>query len=158
MSDLFRGTTALITGASRGIGAAFADLLSRRGANLVLVGRHAATLHPIAERARALGVRATVIPADLANREAPDEIADAAGRDGLTIDHLINNAGIGGAGLFQDDPVAEQLATADVNVRATTALAGRFLPGMVQRGRGGLLNVASTSAWQGLQWLPVYSA
>ena len=158
MSDLFRGTTALITGASRGIGAAFADLLSQRGANLVLVGRHAGTLHPIAERARALGVRATVIPADLANREAPDEIADAVVRDGLTIDHLINNAGIGGAGRFQDVPVAEQLATVDVNVRAVTALAGRFLPGMVQRGRGGLLNVASTSAWQGLQWLPVYSA
>lgn len=158
MSDLFRGTTALITGASRGIGAAFADLLAQRGANLVLVARHADTLNPIAERARGRGVRVTVIPADLTRPEAPGEIADATVRDGITIDHLINNAGLGGAGRFQDVPIADQLPTIDLNVRALTALASLFLPGMLQRSRGGLLNVASTSAFQGLQWLPVYSA
>ncbi|HEY7026951.1 MAG TPA: SDR family oxidoreductase [Gemmatimonadales bacterium] len=158
MSDLFQGTTALITGASRGIGAAFADLLAQRGANLVLVARHADSLHPVAEGARARGVRVSVVPADLARPEAPDAIAEATARAGLTIDHLINNAGLGGSGRFQDLPVAEQLPTIDVNVRALTALAGRFLPGMVQRSRGGLLNIASSSAFQGLQWLPVYSA
>ena len=137
MSDLFRGTTALITGASRGIGAAFADLLAQRGANLVLVARHADTLNPIAERARGRGARVTVIPADLTRPDAPDDIADATVRDGLTIDHLINNAGLGGAGRFQDVPIAEQLPTIEVNVRALTALASLFLPGMLQRSRGG---------------------
>ena len=153
MSDLFRGTTALITGASRGIGAAFADLLAQRGANLVLVARHADSLNPVAERARSRGVRVTVVPADLARPEAPDAIADATAREGLTVDHLINNAGLGGSGKFQDLPIAEQLPTIDVNVRALTALAGLFLPGMLQRSRGGLINIASTSAFQGLQWL-----
>ncbi|MBK7717399.1 MAG: SDR family NAD(P)-dependent oxidoreductase [Gemmatimonadetes bacterium] len=157
MPDLFRDTTVLITGASRGIGAAFARLLAPRGARLLLVARHVADLERVAASVRQLGGSAEVFPADLAPAEAPARLATAVAARGFTVDHLINNAGIGPQGRFQDLPVTAQLPVIDVNVRAVTALAGLFLPGMVARRRGGILNVASTAAWQGLTWLPVYS-
>lgn len=157
MPDLFRDTTVLITGASRGIGAAFARLLAPRGARLLLVARHVADLERVAASVRQLGGSAEVFPADLAPAEAPARLATAVAAHGFTVDHLINNAGIGPQGRFQDLPVTAQLPVIDVNVRAVTALAGLFLPGMVARRRGGILNVASTAAWQGLTWLPVYS-
>jgi short-subunit dehydrogenase len=158
MPDLWRSTTALITGASRGIGAAFAEELAARGSDLVLVARQAETLEPVAERARQRGIRVTVLPADLAEPTAPAELVRALDARGLIVDHLINNAGVGPSGRFQDLPAERHLPTIDVNVRAVTDLSARLLPGMVARRRGGLLNVASTSAWQGLMWLPVYSA
>ena len=139
MSDLFRGTTALITGASRGIGAAFADLLAQRG-RIVLVARHADTLNPIAERARARGCKSPS-SRPTSHVEAPDEIADRAVRDGLTIDHLINNAGLGDAGRFQG-PDRRTAAHHRCERAGSDRPAGRFLPGMLQRSRGGLLNVA----------------
>jgi uncharacterized protein len=157
MADIFRGTTALVTGASRGLGAAFADLLAARGTNLVLVARGAEGLEAVAARARQLGVNVTTIPADLAGRETPRDIVTRLEAAGITVDHLINNAGLGGQGRFQDLSPETVLATIDVNARAVTELASRLLPGMLARRRGGMLNVASTSAWQGLIWLPVYS-
>jgi hypothetical protein len=158
MTELWSGTTVLITGASRGIGAAFADLLAARGANLVLLARHAVTLEPVAERARRLGRSVEILPDDLADPAAPERIAQALERRGLTIDHLINNAGIGPNGLFHTQSSEIHLPTIAVNVRAVVDLSARLLPGMVARRRGGLINIASTSAWQGLKWLPVYSA
>ena len=158
MTDLWRETTALVTGASRGIGKAFADQLAARGAHLVLVARRAETLEPVAERARQRGRRVTVLPADLEDPAAPTAIVRELERQGLTIDHLINNAGVGPTGKFHELPAEQHLPTVDVNIRAVTDLSARLLPGMVARRRGGLLNVASTSAWQGLMWLPVYSA
>jgi short-subunit dehydrogenase len=157
MPDLWRGTTALITGASRGIGAAFADALAARGADLLLVARNAADLEQVATRARAQGVRAEVIPADLAVPEAPANIASQVAGLGYTVDHLINNAGVGVHGYFVDGAPENHLQTVDINVRAVTELTARFLPGMVSRRRGGVINVASTAAFQGLAWLPVYS-
>ncbi len=158
MSDPWPGTTALITGASRGIGAAFADALADRGVNLILVARHAETLEPVAERARRLGRVVHLIPADLAEPSAPARLVDELGRLGLTVDHLINNAGIGPNGVFHTQTAEEHLPTIAVNVRAVVDLSARLLPGMVARRRGGLITIASTSAWQGLKWLPVYSA
>jgi short-subunit dehydrogenase len=157
MPDIFRGTTALVTGASRGLGAAFAQFLAARGAHVILVARQEATLAPVAERVRAAGARATVVAADLALPDGPGAVAEAVAMHGLTVDHLINNAGLGPQGRFQDLPVEAHLQVIDVNLRAVTELSARFLPGMVERRRGGLLNVASTAAWQGLKWLPVYS-
>lgn len=157
MPDFFRDTTALITGASRGIGAAFAGLLAVRGSHLVLVGRRAETLEPVAEQARRFGVRVSVIPADLEQPDAPRHIAAATERAGIVVDLLINNAGQGPQGRFQDLPAGWHLATLDVNARAVVALSAHFLPGMLERRRGGLLNVASTAGWQGLKWMPVYS-
>ncbi|HSB55344.1 MAG TPA: SDR family NAD(P)-dependent oxidoreductase [Gemmatimonadales bacterium] len=157
MTDLWSGTTALITGASRGIGAAFADALAARGANLILVARNAGTLEPVAERARRLGQSVQVLPDDLEDPAAPARLVEAIERLGLTVDHLINNAGIGPNGLFHGQPPETHLPTIAVNVRAVVDLSARLLPGMVARRRGGLINIASTSAWQGLKWLPVYS-
>jgi short-subunit dehydrogenase len=146
MPHLFQGTTALVTGASRGIGAAFADELARRGANLILVGRQRDALEKVAEGVKQHGTRVELIVADLAEADSPARIEREAGVMGLTVDHLINNAGIG-----------VHAAVVDVNVRAVTDLAARFLPGMIARRRGGILNVASTAGFQGLAWLPVYS-
>jgi len=155
MTDIWRGTTALVTGASRGIGAAFAEELSARGANLVLVARTASLLEEVAARTKT--VQVTILPADLADPAAPAAIVRELEARGLVVDHLINNAGVGPQGRFQDlDPMAH-LPTIDVNVRATTELAARLLPGMLSRRKGGILNIASTAAWQGLQWMPVYS-
>lgn len=158
LRDLWRGTTALITGASRGIGAAFAEQLAARGVDLILVARQEAPLAAMAERVRAAGVRAEVLTADLADPAAPGAVAAELAAHGLVVDHLINNAGVGPQGRFHQLGAEAQLPTVDVNVRAVTDLSARLLPGMVARRRGGLLNVASTAAWQGLQWLPVYSA
>ena len=155
MPDLFRDTTVLITGASRGIGAAFARLLAPRGARLLLVARHVADLERVAASVRQLGGSAEVFPADLAPAEAPARLATAVAARGFTVDHLINNAGIGPQGRFQDLPVTAQLPVIDVNVRAVTALAGLFLPGMVARRRGGILNISSGF---GLEYMPGFTA
>jgi short-subunit dehydrogenase len=157
MSDLFRGTTALVTGASRGIGARFAEALARRGANLVLVARTAADLEQVAARARAHGGKVDVHPADLGQPDTAAALIGTLEARGVVVDHLVNNAGIGPHGGFARTPSEQHLQTIDLNVRAVTELASRLLPGMVARRRGGILNVASTAAFQGLAWLPVYS-
>ncbi|HYA52774.1 MAG TPA: SDR family NAD(P)-dependent oxidoreductase, partial [Streptosporangiaceae bacterium] len=158
MPDCWRGSTALITGASRGIGAAFADLLAERGADLVVVARDRDALEQVAARVRARGVRAEVVPADLGDSGAPAAIEREVARRGLTVDHLLNNAAIGVHGRFHEVYAAAHPEVINVNVRAPTELAARFLPGMVARRRGGILNVASTAGFQGLAWIPVYSA
>lgn len=158
MTDLWRGTTALVTGASRGIGAAFARLLAQRGVNLVLAARGAETLEQVASEARTRGVTALTVPLDLADPAAPSRlVADLASR-GIVVDHLINNAGVGPHGQFHTLPAERHLPTIDVNIHAVTELTARLLPGMIERRRGGVINIASTAAWQGLKWLPVYSA
>jgi len=158
MAEFWRGSTVLITGATRGIGAAFADQLARAGADLVLAARDRNALEQKATSCRAQGVRVEVVPADLADSGAPAAIERQVSQFGLRIEHLINNAGIGVHGRFWDNPFEEQVKTIAVNVTAPTALAARFLPGMLERRRGGILNVSSTAAFQGLAWMPVYSA
>jgi hypothetical protein len=155
MTDIWRGTTTLITGASRGLGAAFAQALSGRGTHLVLVARTATQLEAVA--AQLHGVPVTILPADLADPAAPAALIRDLEARGLVVDHLINNAGVGPQGRFQDLDLAAHLTTIDVNVRAATELTARLLPAMVARRCGGVLNIASTAAYQGLQWVPVYS-
>ena len=158
MPEIWRGTTTLITGASRGIGAAIAKALATRGTQVVLVARNPQGLEQVAEACRTLGAAVTVLPADLADPKTPEMLAREIETRGLAVDHLINNAGVGPPGRFQDLTPELLLPTVDVNIRALTELSARFLPGMLARRTGGLLNIASTSAWQGLAWLPVYSA
>lgn len=157
MPELFRGTTALITGASRGIGAAFARELAARGAHLVVVARDATALEALAGSLRCGGVTVRVLAADLADPATPARLVSELEREGVTVDHLVNNAGVGPQGRFHTLPPERALPTIDVNIRALTELSARLLPGMVRRGRGGLINLASTAAWQGLPFLPVYS-
>ena len=153
MGSIFAGTTVLITGASRGIGAAFAAELAASGARLVLLARDTQRLAGVAERARAAGAVVDTVRLDLT---APGAVAslpeELAGR-GITVDHLINNAGIGLVGRGDEADLAAQLRVLDLDVRVVTELALRLLPGMVARGRGGILNVASLGAFQGLPWL-----
>lgn len=158
MTDIWRGTTALVTGASRGIGAAFAGLLAERGTNLVLVARGADALEQVAGRARARGVTVLPLPTDLADPAAPGRLVETLAARGIVVDHLINNAGVGPHGQFHTLPAERHLPTIDLNIRAVTELTARLLPGMVERRRGGIINIASTAAWQGLKWLPVYAA
>ncbi|MDH4130772.1 MAG: SDR family NAD(P)-dependent oxidoreductase [Gemmatimonadota bacterium] len=157
MTHLWRDTTALVTGASRGIGAALAAEIAGRGARTILVARDRGTLEETAAPLRAAGREVAVIAADLAEPSAPAAIQREAERRGLVVDHLVNNAGVGPHGRFHHTAVERHLATIDVNVRAVTELTARFLPGMVDRRRGGILNIASTAAHQGLVWLPAYS-
>ncbi len=158
MTDIWRGTTALITGASRGIGAAFAGLLAERGVSQVLVARGAEALEQVAATARAQGGNALTLPLDLADPATPAHLVAELTARGVVVDHLINNAGVGPQGQFHTLPAERHLPTIDVNIRAVTELTARLLPGMVARRRGGVINIASTAAWQGLKWLPVYSA
>lgn len=134
----------LVTGASSGIGAAFAQALARRGHDLVLVARRAERLHALAAGLRQQhGVETHVYPADLADPAAPAQLADALDRDGLAVDWLINNAGYGVPGTFEASDWDTHAAFLQVMVRAPTELAWRLLPGMRARGYGRIVNVAS---------------
>jgi short-subunit dehydrogenase len=158
MADPFRGTTVLITGASSGIGAAFSDLLAPRATRLVLTARNTPRLEAVAARAREAGAEAVTLTADLTVPGAAANLLGELHHRGIVIDHLVNNAGFSTHGRAHEDAVEPQLGVIDLNVRAATELALRLLPGMVERGRGGVLNVASTSAFQGMPWLTVYAA
>jgi len=136
--------TALVTGASAGIGAAIARELAARGHDLVLTARRAARLQELADQlGDAYGIRAQVMAEDLADPLAPRRLADAIEEHGLAIDLLVNNAGYGVPGRFEDAAWGTHEAFLQVLLRAPTELAYRLLPGMLERGHGRIVNVAS---------------
>ena len=142
-----RYSLALVTGASSGIGEQFARLLAAGGTDLILVARRADRLTALAEQlAGRHGVRADVLVADLAEpaSRAPVEERLAAADDPVEL--LINNAGYATTGVFADQSLDSELAEIEVNVIATVRLTHAALPGMIRRGRGGILNVASIAA------------
>lgn len=139
---------ALVTGASAGIGKELARRFARGGHDLVLTARRADELRALADELRPAGVAAHVFPADLSDPATPRRLFDEIATAGLTIDVLVNNAGVGVYGPFADASPDRLLAMLRVNVLALTELARLFLPGMVSRGRGRVLNVASTAAFQ----------
>ena len=150
--------TALVTGASSGIGLEFAKLLAREGHDLVLVARRREALEELArELAVKHGVAVRVIAKDLA---VPDSAAEISGelQAERIVDILVNNAGLGLHGRFWETDLDRQIETIRVNVEALTALTGRFLPGMVARGRGRIVNLASTAAFQPGPYMAVYYA
>jgi uncharacterized protein len=141
--------TALITGASSGIGSALVRQFAREGYDVVLVARHGAALDTLAvEISRAHGVKARVIAADLAEAAAGRRLFDDLERAEVVIDVVVNSAGFGLRGRVVDLPVDRQLQMIQLNVTALTELTCLFLPGMLQRNAGGVLNVGSTAGFQ----------
>ncbi len=155
----YRNRTALVTGASMGIGAAFARELAARGANVVLVARSTGKLRELAaELARSYAVGAEVVATDLSKPGAAKSVFDAVVARGLHVDFLVNNAGFGTYGRFDELPGARQLDEIMLNCAALVGLTHAFLPGMVSRGSGGVINVASTAAFQPVPYMAVYGA
>jgi short-subunit dehydrogenase len=151
--------TALITGASSGIGLDFAHLFARDGHDVVLVARSAETLQALAKELETHHhITAHVIPADLSLPEAPRKLFESVRERGLTIDVLVNNAGFGLGGPFADTDLPFELGMIQVNVTAVTHLTKLFVAGMIARGRGRILNVASTAGFQPGPFMAVYYA
>jgi short-subunit dehydrogenase len=149
---------ALVTGASAGIGRELARILAREGHDLVLVARREPELHAVADELRSrFGAASMVVAADLSAPDAGAQIADAIGPD-RRVDVLVNNAGFGGVGSFATRDRDADLRMLAVNVVALTDLSKRFLPGMLARGHGRILNVASTAAFQPGPFMAVYYA
>jgi short-subunit dehydrogenase len=150
--------TALVTGASSGIGVELARELARRGRGVTLVARRRPEMERLAEELRRLGVRVEVLPADLTDPVARTELLAEVERLGLVVDVLVNNAGASTMGpVHRSDPGAE-LRMVELDVVAVVDLCTRVLPGMVGRGRGAVLNVASTAAFQPLPGQAGYGA
>lgn len=153
------GRVALITGASSGIGEAFAQALGALGMRLVLTGRDEARLQQIADAiAERHAVRSERVTVDLADPDGPDRLKAAVDGFGLVPDLLINNAGAGYIGTFTELPLDEQLATVRLNVEALVTLTGLFLPAMLARGSGGIINTSSAAGLQPLPHYAVYGA
>ena len=151
--------TTLITGASAGLGEGFARALGARGENLILTARRVDRLEALAAELRAAHkIDVHLVPADLAQPDAPTMLLADIAAAGLTIDQLINNAGFGAQGAFAEGDAAQQLGMIDLNCRALVALTHGVLPQMIARKSGGILNVASTAAFQPGPWLAVYYA
>lgn len=151
--------TALVTGASSGIGEDLARLIAAGGRNVVLLARSADKLQALAgQLSAAHGIDATVVAADLGDPGATAQVVRTLTARGITIDMLVNNAGFGTAGAFAAGAPDEQLGMLQVNVAALTALTRAFLPGMLERKRGRILNVASTAAFQPGPFMAVYYA
>src|ERR1700761_278375 len=148
-------SAAIVTGASSGIGKQLAVILARRGYQVVLVARSADRL---AELAAELGPQTHPLPADLSDRSARAELPDRVAQLGLTTDILINNAGLSTLGLVANSVPEQEVNLVEVDVAAVVDLCSRFLPGMVERGRGAVLNVASLAAFGPLPGQAAYGA
>jgi short-subunit dehydrogenase len=151
--------TVLITGASSGIGRELAKCFAEEGCRLILVARTRASLEALAAELRqSYQIEVRVLPADLAQPETPICLFANLEAEGLQVDVLVNNAGFGAQGPFAELPLERQLEMIQVNVTALTHLTHLFLPAMIERRRGGMINVASTAAFQPGPLMAVYYA
>jgi uncharacterized protein len=149
--------TVLITGASVGIGYELARQFAGAKDDLVLVARNEEKLRAVAEELkRDFGVSAEVMTADLAEPRAPAELFERLG--GRRVDVLVNNAGFGAIGRFDEVDLQRQLEMIQVNVTSLVHLTHLLLAGMISRGGGGVLNVASTASFQAGPWMAIYYA
>lgn len=157
--SFYKNRRALITGASVGLGKAFAQTLAAAGCHVVLVARSKDKLDALAAQLVAEhGVQAQVIVQDLTLPGAVARVCEQLHSGGEALDILINNAGFGSCGRFEQQSVSTQLQEVQLNIAAPLELAHTLLPGMRQRGFGGIINVASTAAFQPLPYLATYSA
>ena len=151
--------TALITGASSGLGREFARLFSADGHDVLLVARRRDRLEALAEElGRAHGVKAHVLAHDLGEPASPQRIRDEAQTLGVEVDFLVNNAGFGLTGPFAAADLKRELEMVQVNVTALVELTGLFLPRMVSRRRGRILNIGSTAGFQPGPFMATYYA
>jgi hypothetical protein len=154
-----RRPVALITGASSGIGNELAKIFAAKGFDLVVVARRRAPLESLAaELESAHGTRVIVLPEDLLDAAAPKRIHTVLKRRGIAVEVLVNNAGVVVVDHFVNNSAAAQLDLIRLNVLALTALTRFFVPDMVARGSGRVLNVASAAAFQPTPSLAVYGA
>lgn len=155
----WKNKTALITGASYGIGESFAQRLASSGTNLILTARSRERLEELASRLRnQYSVQVTVIGADLAATTGAREIFEETERQNLPVDLLINNAGFGALGEFASLSLPRQLEMIQVNVSALVELTHLYLQPMKARRAGAILNVASTASFQAIPYFAVYAA
>ncbi len=155
----YKGVTALVTGASSGIGKAFAEDLAARGAKLIITARSESGLQSLAQDLRArFKTEVAVIPLDLGQSGAAARLMDALHGQGLTVDLLVNNAGFGKWGAFLEIEGRSNAEMIQLNVTALVELTHLCLPGMITRRKGGVINVASTAAFVPLPYAAVYSA
>ena len=151
--------TALITGASSGIGAAFATALAKSGHDLILVARSEAKLEQLAVALKvAHQCKVAVIPADLTEPDAASVLKAEVTRRRLQVEVLVNNAGFGSGGEFVDTDAQRNAEMISLNAAAVVALSHAFLPAMLKKKSGAIINVASTSAFQPLPYLALYAA
>ena len=151
--------TALITGASRGIGRAFATELARRGYNLLLVARSKDQLEQAATDLRAQhGVAVAILAQDLAAPTAVEQVAEWANSQTQELAVLVNNAGYGLWGRFEELGLAEQQGMLQLNMHVPVALTHRLLPALRQQKKAFILNVSSTAAYQAVPTLTLYAA
>jgi uncharacterized protein len=152
-------STCLVTGASSGIGADVSRSLARRGHGVTLVARRAERLEELAAELRSShGVRVEVIGCDLADESSRGSLLDRLGELAVNVEVLVNNAGFGTGGRFAELDAEREVEMVRLNVEAVVALCARFAPDMVRRGRGAILNVASTAAFQPLPRQATYAA
>ncbi len=151
--------TVLITGASSGIGMGLAKLFAADGSDLVLVARREDRLNELAEELKSEhGIEVHVLPKDLSKKTSPKEIFNHLKKEKIEIDVLVNNAGFGSRGTVSELDTDLQVDMVQVNAAALTHLTSLFLPGIIERGQGGILNVGSLAGFQPGPNLAVYFA
>lgn len=149
--------TALITGASSGLGAEFARELAKQGFDLVIAARRTDRLRVLAQELKtAFGTKVTVFEADLSKARAAQGLAISIGN--IEIDYLVNNSGFGHIGSFAEEDLQSITDELAVNITALTQLTRIYLPGMIERKRGTIINIASTAAYQPIANMAVYAA
>ncbi|MEY2847515.1 MAG: hypothetical protein RI885_180 [Actinomycetota bacterium] len=159
MAHDYSSTTTLITGASSGLGEEFARQLARRRSDLILVARRVDRLEQLATRLRDTArVTVTVIAADLSERGAGAALAEQVAELGLEVHSLVNNAGFATRSRFEDEDAARIADEVALNVGAVVDITRAFYPGLLRHGRGILVNLASTGAYQPVPLMAVYGA
>lgn len=156
---VFEGTTVLVTGASSGIGEAFARNLAKRGAKLILTARSEDKLALIADELREkYRISVHAFPVDLILSDAPQQLFERIKASGLSVDVLVNNAGFGKWAHFLGESLDTYERMLSLNINALVRLTYLCVPDMLAHGKGGVINVASTAAFQPAPYIAIYSA
>ncbi len=151
--------TVLITGASGGLGENFAEIFAEKGYNLVLIARSEDKLKQIAQNLEnKYNIKTTVLAQDLSQPKSAEKIYNEVKNQGIEVDVLINNAGFGKIGAFVDEKLSTLTEMLNLNVTTLTELTALFLPEMLKRNQGKILNIASTAGLQSIPNFGVYSA